>query len=112
MGVYGVWDGGGGGGEPYSSPSILFGLEHTFRYVVFLPPAYEVWGKVMSVILFTGRCLPSHNATGGQNPQKADPPPSRIRVLLRDTVNKRAVRILLECNLVETIYVGKKIQMY
>ena len=53
-----------------------------------LPPANEVWGKViflhLSVILFTGGCVFPY----------ADTPYPRI---LWDTVNKRAVRILLEC---------------
>ena len=44
----------------------------SYRYKFLLPPANEVWGKVMYV--FT--------------------PPSTT---LQDTVNKRLVRILLEC---------------
>ena len=66
--------------------------------MVFLPPANEV-----SVILFTGG-------------MHASPPPARIppghahttpgmyvpRRILRDAVNERAVRILLECILVMT----------
>ena len=59
----------------------------------FLPPANEVWGKViflhMSVILFTGGVSAPLDAD--PHPLDADPP---------DTVNKRAVRILLECILV------------
>ena len=51
-----------------------------------LPPANEVWGKVMflhlSVILFT------------------PPPPTPHPGILRDTVNKWVVYILLECILV------------
>ena len=65
-----------------------------------LSPAYEVWGEAMfslaSDILFRrggGGCLPSHRPPP---PQKVD----RTRILLRDMVNKRAVRILLECILV------------
>ena len=73
-----------------------------------LPPANEVWGKVMflqaSVILSTGRwgkiyiqrgrvCIQEGiciQGVGGKTPQW----------ILRDTVNERTVRILLECILV------------
>ena len=65
----------------------------------FLPPANEVWGKVMfsevSVILSTGEGVcPS--------PPDADPPldADTPRGILRDMVNKRVVRILLECILI------------
>ena len=41
-------------------------------------------------------------------PQKADrPPPTRTQLLLWHTVNKREVRIILECILVEAIFVGQ-----
>ena len=52
-----------------------------------LPPANEVWGKViflhLSVIVFTGGV------------------PGQVHPRLGDTGNKRAVRILLECILVK-----------
>ena len=58
---------------------------------VYLPPANEVWGKViflhLSVILFTG----GEYLAG-------TPPPEQY--MLEDTGNKRAVRIILECILV------------
>ena len=89
-----------------------------------LSPANEVWGKVMflhmCVILFTGGWLPSmHHMShvqgvcivgvwiqGDQTHKSAyrrgwaDPPLPKIHGILWDTVNKRAVRILLECILV------------
>ena len=56
----------------------------------FLPPANEVWGKVMflhlSVILFTVGFVFQHAMEQTPLPR-----------ILQDTVNKRAVRILLEC---------------
>ena len=66
----------------------------------------EVWGKVtflhLSVILFTGRGLPQcmlgyHPLPWEQSPWSRHPP---AQCMLRDTVNKWAVCILLECNLV------------
>ena len=40
-----------------------------YMVLLFLPPANEVWGKVMflhlSVILFTGECCVFQHATGG-----------------------------------------------
>ena len=86
-------------------------------YVEFLPPANEVWGKVIflqtSVILSGGGVL---HLKGGLHPGRvyiqwggclhpggwADPPPQA----LRDTVNKRAVRVLLECILVSSTPCG------
>ena len=65
----------------------------------YLPPANEVWGKVMflhlPVILFTGGGGVLHSAGW------ADPP---LRAL-RDMVNKRSVRILLECILVVQMFI-------
>ena len=72
------------------------------------------WGKVIfsqaAVILFTGRgevCLSACWDTSPR-PSKAAPPPGRAdptskvhppaQCMLGDTVNKRAVCILLECN--------------
>ena len=95
--------------------------------LLFLPPAKEVWGKVMflhlCVILFTGGdwlpsmhhrshdqgvclwgvclweiCLWGVCIQGDLHPGWADsPPPPEIHGILQDTVNKRVVRILLEC---------------
>ena len=89
-----------------------------------LPPANEVWGKViflhLSVILFTGRgalpqCMLDTTSLGPGTPPGADiplgvdTPQSRhplqsrhppAQCMLGDTANKRAVRILLECILV------------
>ena len=67
-----------------------------------LPPANEVWGKViflhLFVILFTGGGLPQ--CMLGYHPPGpgAHTPPAQS--MLGDTVNARAVRILLECYLV------------
>ena len=67
-----------------------------------LPPANEVWGKVMfsqvSVILSTRGSVSRGSAFG----RWADFPPPPPHWILRDTVNERAVRILLECILVLT----------
>ena len=67
----------------------------------YLPPANEVWGKVMflhlPVILFTGGGGVLHAFRGlGRSP------PLRA---LRDMVNKRSVRILLECILVVQMFI-------
>ena len=72
-----------------------------------LPPTNEVWGIVMflhlSVILFTGeRSDPLH--AGIHTPQGRHPPGQTPPGILRDTVNKRAVRILVECILVTQIF--------
>ena len=121
-----------------------FTLSKTKRESKFLPPANEVWGKVIFlhqfVILFTGgsSCTPPgtrytpppsqvHPLGPGTPPWDQVPPrpgtPPRTRYTpgtryppgpgtpplgpgtllvspLRDTVNVRVVRILLECNLV------------
>ena len=90
-----------------------------------LPPANEVWGELiffhLCVILFTGGICPTPPLDAdpppgvGQTPLYADSPPSpkvgqtpwmqtpRVGQTLPpppDTVNKRAVRILLQCILV------------
>ena len=101
---------------------------------VLLPPANDVWGEVMflhlSVILFTGWGLTSQHVLqvtwpGGSASRKGwgsasrrgggsasrrgsasgglGRPPSPHGIL-RDTVNKQAVRILLECILVFILY--------
>ena len=98
------WVGGGGGGGAGSK-------KHEIYTAIFLLPANEVWGKViflhLSVILFTGgggggagiwegtpgRYTPSH--------PRAGTPPSNA---CWDTVNKRAIRILLECILVYDLF--------
>ena len=87
-----------------------------------LPPANEVWGKViflhLFVILFTGGCLPQcmlgyHHPPGPCTPLDHAPPQTMhppdhahplAQSMLGDTVNARAVRILLECNLVILCY--------
>ena len=102
---------------------LFFPLKITSSFEVillcfFLSSANEVWGKVtflhLSVILFTGGVYPSMQWGTHPGPPRANthipwtdtplgadtplpsPPPPR----LRDKVNKRAVRILLECILV------------
>ena len=64
----------------------------------FLPPANEVWGKViflhLSVILFKG------GSTFEGTPGTRYTTHLRKQCMLGDTGNKRAVRILLECILV------------
>ena len=85
---------------------------------VFLLPANEVWGKIMflhlSVILLTcqhamGQThtpqIPPGRHPFGRNPPPRQTPPGKhppTLWILRNTVNKRAVRILLECIHVET----------
>ena len=90
-------------------------------YSTLLPPANEVWGKVMflhlSVILFTGGGgsaplhagihSPGRDTTLGRHPLGRNPlgqtsPLGRhsSSQILEATVNKWAVRILLECILV------------
>ena len=75
------------------------------------------WGKVIfsqaRVILFTGglpQCMLGYQTLPDQTPlDQAQPPPDQappgsrhppMQCMLEDTVNERAVRILLECNLV------------
>ena len=84
-----------------------------------LPPANEVWGKViflhLSVILFIGGGFasvhvgipppcPLEQTPKSRHPPRADTPLGQTtplaQCMLGDTVNKRAVCILLECNLV------------
>ena len=78
-----------------------------------LPPANEVWGKViflhLFVILFTGGSASVHDgipppdqAPSGTRPPQDQAPPGTEHA--GDTVNARAVRILLECNLVLPIF--------
>ena len=78
-----------------------------------LPPANEVWGKV----IFSVACVKNSVHIGGlpqcmlgyhplpPTPPEQTPPPGPgtplpAQYMLGDTVNKRAVCILLECNLV------------
>ena len=77
-----------------------------------LPPANEVWGKViflhLSVILFTGRVPGQVHLPPGTPPARyhsASTP--RDQCMLGDTGNKRAVRILLECILIWHIFCQK-----
>ena len=84
-----------------------------------LPPANAVWGKVifvhLSVILFTGGVCPIEcwdtppgaESSPEQTLPQADTPPGPeagtlppAQCMLRGAGNKRAVRILLECDLV------------
>ena len=72
-------------------------------------PQMKFGGKVMflhlSVILFTGGgYIPARN--GADNPIGRHPPGKTPRILW-DTVNKRAVRILLECILVKHVLTSK-----
>ena len=73
--------------------------------LILLPPANEVSGKVMflhlCVILFTGRVGFAQTPWRQTHPPP-DADPSRVGQTLPhpDTVNKRAVRILLECILI------------
>ena len=76
--------------------------------IYLLPPAKKVYRKVM----FSQACvshsvygdLPSHNANG-----QADPPPPLRKQTAPDTVNRRAVRIILECILVLHVMGGSDI---
>ena len=82
------------------------------QILIFLPPANEVWGKIiflhLSVILLTwggeylGRYTLRQGTPPGQvHPQAGTPPREQgSSAWLGDTGNKRAVRILLECILV------------
>ena len=85
---------------------------------MFLPPATKLgqaYVFTLVVILFTGGSAPLH---AGIHPPRSRHPPSQeqippmpmprdqeprppeVQCMLGDTANKRAVRILLECNLV------------
>ena len=68
-------------------------------FVTFYRPhkKYGEGNVFTGVCLFTGGGLHSHNAMGRQtpSPKKADPL-TRIQILLRNTVDKREVGILLE----------------
>ena len=74
-----------------------------YMYVNYYNGPQRSWGKVMfsqaCVILFTGEGVSAsvHAGIHTPPPPGADNPPQSI---LGDTVNARAVRILLECNLV------------
>ena len=87
-----------------------------------LPPANEVWGKIivihLSVILFMGRgCLPHcmleyKPPDTHTHPWTNTPPLGRHTAgILWDTVNMRAVSILLECILVSIRFTAKKFQV-
>ena len=73
-----------------------------------LPPAKEVWGKVMFLHLSVcsqGGLHPGGAAFRGGSASKEGVSASRVLGrtplgILRDTVNERAVSILLECILV------------
>ena len=61
----------------------------------YLPPAT----KLGQGNIFTGVCDSVHS--GGADPPWSRHPPHPEQSMLGDTVNARAVRILLECNLVD-----------
>ena len=109
--------------EPTKEDFLLFIPSIISSTSVFLLPVNEVWGKIMflhlSVILLTcqhamgqthtpqiplGRHSPGRHPFGRNPPPRQTPPDKHPPTLwiLRNTVNKRAVRILLECILVET----------
>ena len=62
-----------------------------------LRPANEVWGKV----IFSVACVKNSVHQAPPPPGDRHPPP--VQCMLGDTVNKRAVCILLECNLVSSV---------
>ena len=87
--------------------------DRTVQIIISLPPANEVWGKV----IFSVACVKNSVHRGWGLPQgmlrypleqappsknnplgTRHPPPEQC--MLGDTVNKQAVCILLECNLV------------
>ena len=72
----------------------------------FIPPANAVWGKViflyLSVILFTGGSTWAGTPPSTMYTAQGPGTPPR-KSMLGDTVNERAVRILLECNLVYSV---------
>ena len=69
-----------------------------------IPSANEVWGKV----IFSEACVKNSVHGGGGSASVhagiPHPPPPPEQSMLGDTVNERAVRILLECNLVEIYF--------
>ena len=74
--------------------------------MICLPPANEVWGKV----IFSEACVKNFCPQGGgfcfsacwdATPPRTRHPPEQS--MLGDTVNERAMRILLECILVVDI---------
>ena len=91
-------------------------LIYSFNRKYSLPPVNEVWGKVIFSVAYQEFC--SQRGGGGRSvsvhagipplPEQAPPgtrhPPGAgtpsVQCMLGDTVNKRAVCILLECNLV------------
>ena len=96
-----------------SHPAWVESIKLSFAYLL---PANEVWGKViflhLFVILFTGGWgLPQYMLgyhPPDQAPHQTSPPgpgtlPPPVQSMLGDTVNARAVRILLECNLVHVL---------
>ena len=99
--------------------SVFHQLINEHEALILLPPANEVWGKV----IFSVACVKNsvHRGTvclsacwdttpQADNPPGADPPEQTsqsrppeqtpLQCMLGDMVNKRAVCILLECNLV------------
>ena len=84
--------------------------EAKLKIETLLPPANEAWGKViflhLSVILFTGGVPGQVHPPGRNTSLGRYTPPGRYTPIpisaCWHTVNKRAVRILLECILVYT----------
>ena len=66
---------------------LVFVFFHVLWYLL-LPPINEVWGKV----IFSVACVKNSVHGGGGSASE--------QCMLGDSVNKRAVCILLECNLV------------
>ena len=82
------------------------------RWYLLLPPINEVWGKVIFSVACVKNSVHREGGSasvhagippGTKHPQEQAPPgpgtPSE-QCMLGDSVNKRAVCILLECNLV------------
>ena len=108
------WGGGSVQGDCQEEPPSpsdrgpLYGEERAVSILL----EYFLWGKVIfsqaSVILFTGEDSASVHAgipspPGPGAPQDQAPPTPRAQSMLGDTVNARAVRILLECNFVSNL---------
>ena len=87
----------------------LMGLYDNLHKCCFLPPANEVWGKV----IFSVACVKNSVHRGGGVCLSAcwDTTPRRhppTQCMLGDTVTKWAVCILLECNLVCFVFIGDR----
>ena len=116
---------------------MFLAIEYYIQHFVLLPPANEVWGKVIFSVAcvknsvhrrgeYLGRYTPCgqvqprgqvhpprqvHPPWAGISPRQVHPPGQvhpREQCMLGDTGNKRAVRILLECILVYKIFSEEK----